>query len=96
MSKSLVFAALLAALPVVSSAAAQTPKPVTKENEVSATATIKGNIFDTSTGKSGVATATSCSSTVVQDHPGGILTWMADRFSGSRSPTTGFATVYTV
>ena len=41
MSKSLVFAALLAALPVVSSAAAQTPKPVTKENEVSATATIK-------------------------------------------------------
>jgi Cu/Ag efflux protein CusF len=43
MSKSLVFAALLAALPVVASAApqAQAPKPVTKQNEVTATATIK-------------------------------------------------------
>jgi Cu/Ag efflux protein CusF len=41
MSKSLVLVALLAALPVASSAAAQTPKPVTKEAEVTATATIK-------------------------------------------------------
>ena len=43
MPKSLVFAALLAALPVVSSAApqAQAPRPVTKENQVTVTATIK-------------------------------------------------------
>ena len=43
MSKSLVFVALLAALPIATPAAArtQTPQPVTKQNEVTATATIK-------------------------------------------------------
>jgi Cu/Ag efflux protein CusF len=42
MSKSLVFVALLATLPVVTSAAAnQVPPPVTKQNQVTVTATIK-------------------------------------------------------
>ncbi len=41
MSKSLVFVALLATLPVAASAAAQTPAPITKQNKVTVTATIK-------------------------------------------------------
>jgi Cu/Ag efflux protein CusF len=41
MSKSLVFVALLATLPVAAAAAAQTPAPITKQNKVTVTATIK-------------------------------------------------------
>src|SRR6188508_1556907 len=43
MAKSFVFVALLATLPVVTSAAAQgqSPQPITKQQEVTATATIK-------------------------------------------------------